>query len=134
MPVIILIGISLIPIVLVIVSTRSIKMPPSNIEIGIALRFDDPTSILEKCGIIKPTQPIVPATHTEQAVNKVEHIIAIVLINLTFAPSVCASSIPKDSTSIQYDIKNKMIIEGIKTININLKSLSDTYEKLPIVQ
>lgn len=56
-----------------IVSTANKKKAPKTMANGSKRWLLGPTSILEKCGITRPTQPIVPLMQTEQAVRTVAH-------------------------------------------------------------
>ena len=133
-PVMMLIGISYMPIILVIVSTIIINNPPVIHEMGKTRLPLLPVSILEKCGTISPTHPIVPTKLTDAAVKRVEQIIAITLMSLMFAPRALASTAPMEKTSIHHDINKRMIIGGIRTTTAGRISSAEAYEKLPIVQ
>ena len=49
------------------------------------------------CGIMRPTNPIVPTNATAEAVMNAERINKIFFTPSTFMPSVCADSSPSSS-------------------------------------
>src|SRR5699024_10320783 len=72
------------------------------------------TTILAKCGITKPTQPIIPLTDTQAAVIRVEAKTIIILVIFVFTPMLLASSSPIVSKFIFH------LIESVNTIPINI--------------
>ena len=51
-------------IVLAIVSDIKRTTPPAIAEVGYNILWSGPTIILKICGVIKPTNPIIPLTET----------------------------------------------------------------------
>ena len=57
-------------IVLAITSAQIINIDPRSIDIGVSLLWSDPTSDLVICGMINPTNPMIPQTETKTPVSR----------------------------------------------------------------
>ncbi len=77
-------------------SMSIIKTAPMKKLAGIDLVLSCPATILLRCGITRPTHPIVPQMHTEEAVRSVEQRMMTPLVTLRFTPSAFASLSPRD--------------------------------------
>ena len=83
--------------VLHIVSIINRNTAPNIMVIGSCLRWSLPTISLERCGIIRPIQPIVPEMQTVDAVKQLAQIMTIPRKRVVFMPKVFASTSPNES-------------------------------------
>ncbi len=81
---------------LVIVSAQSSKMAPEKKQAGISTRLSGPTMNRRRCGIIRPTKPIIPETETQIAVISEAAIRRILRVLSVSTPKVSAVRDPKD--------------------------------------
>ena len=133
-PVRMLTGISATVNVRVAVSTSSMKMPPMRPAVGISFVLFGPTHIRAKCGMTRPTQPMVPEMHTELAVIRVAQAMAIFRMTLILAPRLLASVSPMESMSSHQLIANRMTAGTSIVGSTPPISGRVTYENEPIVQ
>ena len=128
------IGISTLKASLETESAKSKKSAPRMAERGIRRRWEGPTAIRIICGIISPTQPMIPAITTDKELASVATKIAMILIIFTLIPSAYASSSPRLKISKYLLIIT--ITKTLKSIGILMRSTfeSSALDKLPINQ
>ena len=133
-PVRILSGSSTLVSALASVSITTIKMAPSKILTGIAFVLSGPVSILAKCGITSPTQPIVPLMHTADAVSKVAQMIIKFRTTVTETPSVFAYLSPSERILILH-LRRKIITDATMITGPTVtRSFGNTFVGLPSCQ
>ena len=97
-PVNIEMGISEPVIVRASVSTMSMNAAPDMIDAGTTYRLSGPRSRRQKCGMIRPAQPMVPEMQVAIAVRNVELRMSSPRMSLTFIPRKKASFSPSASS------------------------------------
>ena len=85
-------------IALVMVSALSKRIAPAIKHAGIRFLLSGPMTIRRRCGMIRPTKPIIPDTETQIAVMSEALIRRIFRMRSVSTPSVLAVRIPNDIT------------------------------------
>lgn len=109
--------------VLHIVSIISRNTAPSIMVMGSCLRWSLPTISLDRWGIIKPIQPIVPEMQTVEAVKQLAQIITTPRRRVVFIPKVFASTSPNESMFRRHASRSKMTKQIITTGTTTARSL-----------
>ena len=109
--------------VLHMVSIISKNTAPSIMVMGSCLRWSLPTISRERCGMIRPIQPIVPEMQTVEAVKQLAQIITTPRKRVVFIPRVLASTSPNESMFKRHASNSKITKQIITTGTTTARSL-----------
>jgi len=109
---------------LVTVSADRSRMAPARAEAGTSLLLSDPTINRIRCGIIRPTNPMIPDTDTQTAVIIDAVTRSVILVLFGLIPSEDADRSPRDMI-LRSRAKKMQMMNPMKTKENVMKTSDD---------